>query len=187
MNDTTRKLIGLAIASSLSAPVWALPAVQLTPSVTNVTTGQTVTVSVDVTDLGGQIVSAYDLDVGFSAGLLSWTQTLFGGLLGDPSLFESLQDSSESSGVVDLAELSLLADADLDVLQPGDTVHLADLEFLATADGQLSFGLIWGPGQDVKGFNNQVIIPTQVPLPGTLPLVALAGVAAWWGARRKIV
>lgn len=185
MNDTTRKLMGLAIASSLSAPVWALPAVQLTPSMTNVTTGQTVTVSVDVTDLGGQIVSAYDLDVGFTSGLLSWTQTLFGGLLGGPS--DSLQDSSESSGVVDLAELSFLPDADLDALQPGDTVHLADLEFLATADGQLSFNLIWGPGQDVKGFNNQVIIPTQVPLPGTLPLAALAGVAAWWGTRRKIV
>jgi PEP-CTERM motif-containing protein len=81
--------------------------------------------------------------------------------------------------------LSLLSDVDLLILQaPNSGFRLATLNFLGKADGFADFQFAFGPGNDVKCDNNQVCIPSVVPEPGTISLLALGGMA-WLHARRR--
>ncbi len=139
------------------------------PSPLDVIAGVPVDVDVIVSDLGGGIVSAYDLDVTYDPGFLTATGVVFGPDLGDPFFFQVLESSDRSiPGLVDFAALSLLSDAELAAIQ-GPSVTLATLQFDALASGPTSLALLFGPGNDVKGANNQVILP-----------VAAAAEAATW-------
>jgi hypothetical protein len=139
--------------------------------------GNSVSVDVMVGNLpAGQAVTAYDIDVGYNAAVLSFFDVFFDVQLGDSALGEAIQGANGSvSGVLDLFSLSLLPDADLVALQAGGPVHLASLQFTALADGDtsdMSF-MNWGPFNDVKGVGNQVLIG-QVPEPASFGLAALA-------------
>jgi hypothetical protein len=175
----------LALGFSL---LWVCPAMAISlgfvPSNQSVGLGA-FDVDVVISDLGAEIVSAFDLDVTYDATILSATNVTFGTFLGGP--FLSFQDTILTSGVVDFAELSLLSDADLDALQP-DNFTLATLTFEAIAVGESS--LIFSDGvDDIKGRNFAALSiesvgigsVSAVPEPATILLVSsgligLAGV-----------
>lgn len=148
--------------------------------------GGVIGVDVVVGDLGPQIVSAFDLDVSYDVGALTFGTVLFSTVLGDASLAEAFNAFAESGGVVDLAAVSLLSDVELLALQGGGPVVLATLQFTGSDASSLAF-VNWGTDpandttNDVKGLNNHVIIP--VPEPASFGLVGIALLAA--GAARR--
>ncbi|MFQ5776151.1 MAG: cohesin domain-containing protein [Kiloniellaceae bacterium] len=154
------------------------------PSPFAVTSGDAVSVDIVVSDLGGGIVSAFDLDVSYDTSFLTATSVTFGFDLGIPFFFEALTSFDLSTpGLVDLAEVSLLSDAQLVTIQ-GPSVILATLGFSALQTGTTALAFLFGPGQDVKGANNQVILPVAVPEPATW-LVFVSGLAALMLTRRR--
>lgn len=167
-----------AVAIGFAVSAHATPMLDFIPSVTSFNAGDNVSVDVQVTNLGSEIVSAYDLDFLYDASVLGANGVVFAGNLGDPLLFESLQDHNlTTSGIVDFAEVSLLSDAELATLQAplGGTVSLATLEFTAASAGDSSAfsGFSFTPGNDVKCSNNVECIPSQVPEPGILALLVV--------------
>jgi hypothetical protein len=151
-------------------------------------------VDVVVSDLGNEIVSAYDLDVNYNSSFLTATGVVFNPVLGDEFFFEAFYGADTSTaGVVDFAGLSLLSDAGLAAIQLGDSVVIATLSFLAIGigDSNLSFGLA-PPGDDVKGLNagrlpigslGEASI-SVVPIPGAA-LLMLTGLLGIGFASRK--
>lgn len=153
-------------------------------------------VDVVVGNLGGDIVSAYDLDVSYDALVLTFTGFIFGSELGDPAAIDPITllpseffgDALDSvpGGLVDLWGLSFLSDASLFGLQDGNSVTLATLLFDGGDFSSLAF-VNWGPFNDVKGARNQVIIPGgQIPEPASYGLVGLALLAAGVARRRQV-
>jgi hypothetical protein len=148
-------------------------------------------VDVVISDLSGEIVSAFDLDVTYDATNLNATGVTFGPLLGDPFLFEAVEDFDLSiSGVVDFAELSLLFDFELDAIQP-DTFTLATLTFDAIAVGTSSLDFIWNGSNYIIGRNGLVLnisstpgSVSAVPEPATILLVG-SGLIGFAGFGRK--
>jgi hypothetical protein len=160
--------------------------------------GNQLSAEVVVTDLKGEIVSAYDLAVGYNSRLLSAEDVEFSGALGDLSAYEVLQeDDLSTDGLVKFSELSFLSDSDLFILQGGDDVLLATLFFTIKLDRTLTFfeskwvvsllGLefLWAPENEVIGRNDTKILPPSVPETATIFLfgIGLAGLAGF-GKRR---
>src|SRR5262245_51060586 len=107
--------------------------IQVTPAVSAVSVGDTFGIDIVVSglDAGGEIVSAFDLDLTYDTGLVSATGITFSSLLGVPDV-DAFTASVFSSGRIDFANLSLLPNLDLAALQ-GDSVLLARLTFRALA------------------------------------------------------
>ncbi len=153
------------------------------PAAASVSLGDTLDVAVMISGLGGEIVSAYDLDIGYDPSILSATGVSFGSLLNGSDPLNSFQIFDLSTpGVIDLAELSLLSDLDLAGLQ-SDTFALATLSFSTLAVGTSPLNFVPDPvfGIDVKGSNAQVLqldvqrgsvtVAASVPEPNTLMLL----------------
>jgi uncharacterized protein (DUF433 family) len=151
------------------APATAAPTIYFGTPVVGATT---VGVDVVVGNLGNEIVSAYDLDVTYDVGALTFANLTFSLNLGDSSLFEALEGVVDTAGLVDFFSVSLLSDDDLFALQGGGPVTLATIEFTGSDASSLAFAN-WGDFNDVKGRRNQVIIPGNVPEPATYALIAL--------------
>ena len=141
-----------ALVSSLlaSAPVGAVT-IGFAPGSTEAGLGEAVSVDVVVSDLGGEIVSAYDLDIVFDDGALRFDGATQTNALGDPSLFQAFLDATSGPGLVDLAGVSLLSDAALLGLQGGDTVTLATLVFTRVGAGTATVGFVFERGQRPEG------------------------------------
>jgi len=154
--------------------------------------GESVTVDIVLSDLAGEVVSAYDLDVIYDDSVVLATGVSFSGMLGDPLLWEVFQDADLSvAGLVDLAELSLLSDAALLALQGGDSVIVASIEFEAIASGISPLGFVFDAFNDVKGLRAQPLdlaveggSVSAIPEPGSF-LLFLAGTAVVGFALRK--
>jgi len=193
-------LLAAGVAAVGPAPASAVSIGFSPASPISVLTGDTFGVDLVVSDLGSDVVSAFDVDVTYDMGLLSPIDYAFsseqigGGPLGDWSMFETVNnddftvDPFATAGIVDLFETSLLSDTELAALQGGGPVTLARIEFEAIDNGDANLGFIWDAFNDVKGRNNKPIIPSSVPEPTTIVLyglgLALAGLA---GLRRKAV
>ena len=136
-------------------------------------------VDIVVSELAGNIVSAYDLDVLFNAAVLTPVSVLFSG-----NLLMSLRDSNFFPGVVDVAELSLVPDAVLAMVQ-GDAVSLFSIGFNAIADGDTGLGFVFDDTNDIKGRNAEVIPigDALIPEPSAGLLFALG--AAVFGSRLR--
>ncbi len=119
-------------------------------------------------------IGAFDFDVSFDPVFLSPTGVQFGSFLGNPRTGEALISFAFSPGVVDFAEVSLLAPAQLDALQP-PVFALASLSFNALATGATSLSFSEAIVDDAFG--------NKIPEPGTVLLLASA-LAALLGARR---
>jgi hypothetical protein len=148
-----------------------------------------VTISADAPN---QIVSAYSLDIRYETNILNPTlnPVTFTSNLGYATSFEVLQDYSlAKSGVINIAAVSLLSDAELQTLQGTGVrkITLATLLFnnpnstdtTLTADWSTHTGL-----RDVKGLNNMIISDSSVvPEPSTYLLAVIAGAAVVAAAR----
>lgn len=133
----------------------------LDPAAQSVQPGDAVSVDVVFSDLGGEIISTYDLDVIFDPGVLVATDVLFTTQLGDPdALFfpEVFSDFDLStSGLVDLSQLSLLDDDMLFALQGGETVTVATIAFQALGAGTTDLEFVFDAVNDVKGRDAAVL------------------------------
>lgn len=121
-------------------------------------------------DLAGEIIAAWDIDVMFD-GMLSVDTVISGGELGainDDTIF----DHEHSPGMVDAFEVSFLSDAELAALQNGDSVLLATIRFEQDIAG-FEFKFVWDEFNDVKCANNRVCFPPQVGEPGSLAILGL--------------
>ena len=144
-------LLCMAVENNASAI-----SINIVPSTQTVQNGDAVSADVVISGLtsANEIVSAYELNIGYDASILDATSVTFGSYLDDLSFPGfSLQDYDLSvSGIVNFAELSLLSDADLAAQQLGSFV-LATLNFDAIGVGNSTLAFISDPtyGIDVKG------------------------------------
>ncbi|MBW2275344.1 MAG: hypothetical protein JRG96_18920 [Deltaproteobacteria bacterium] len=162
------------------------------PSSQTVAPGDLASVDVVVSDLAGEIVSAYDLDITYDDSVISAQSVVLTSALGNESSFEAFYDSDLStSGVVDIAGLSLLSDAELLSRQGGDSVVLATITFRAGDAGTSSLDFVFDAFNDIKGSNGRVLDVTPesgsigvVPEPTSAALF-FVGFAVAHGAIRK--
>ncbi len=153
------------------------------PASQTVAVGDSLAVDLVISDLDGEIVSAYDLDVTYDASILSATNVTFGPFLGDEFFFEVFNDFDLSGpGVVDLAQLSLLSDFELALMQP-DSFVLATLEFDAVGLGTSSLDFVFDAPNGIQGRDALPLdIAAQsgsasvVPEPGAALLFVVGGV-----------
>ena len=169
--------VGLISLTLLAVSVNAAT-IGFSPSASAGNIGDPLSIDIVISDLGGEIVSAYDLDVTYDDAILSATGVSFTAALGDEGFFEAFYDSDLStSGIVDLAGVSLLSDADLLALQGGDAVTLASLEFTVIANGASVLDFNFDAFNDVKGSNAQIlpldVNPGSVAAPIPEPSAAL--------------
>ena len=141
--------------------------------------GDSVSVGLLVTGLDPEIVSAYDLDVSYDASILNANNVLFSTALGGPG--DALENFNKLPGVVNLASVSLLSDADLSTLQ-GSSVTLATIQFTALSTGDTS-SLAYS-AWDLKGAGNKEL--QVVPLPAAVWLFGsgMAGLLGFARAKR---
>jgi hypothetical protein len=181
-------LVLMLLGLSLTSQALAIPSLQFNaPGPYTVAAGDNLSVSLDITNLGGQIVSAFDLNVLYNPSVLSANVVMLNSvpLMGGADTFWNVDFSNP--GNLNVWVLSLLTnEADIAALQSpyNGTFSLFTMGFTALADGTTDLAL--GPlsvadGKDVKGYSNEPIIPTNpIPEPSTIALVALGlvGVAA---------
>lgn len=134
--------IGLACAAlGFALPSQAAIVLSLVPSATHINVGESVTVAVNISGLGGEIASGYDLKLLFAPSVLaagSITQFLaeFGGLANTST------GASFGTGFVAANLVSFVDDPTLSADQ-SDAFTLLSLSFNGLADGtsSLSFGM----------------------------------------------
>lgn len=144
--------------------------IRFEPGATTVAVGDSLLVDIVISELAGEIVSAYDLDVLYDPGILTATDVIFTPLLGafdpDPFLTEVFNDFDLSvPGTVDFAQLSFLLDSDLLSLQAGaaGTFTLATIVFDAAASGSSTLQIVLDAFNDVKGLDAAVLPTTTSP------------------------
>ncbi|NCP65436.1 MAG: hypothetical protein GW836_12405 [Paraglaciecola sp.] len=123
--------------------------ISLETDTSSVFLGEQIDVNIWIRDLGSEFVSAFSLDLLVDTSLVSVNAagSLFGDKLGGG--IDSIQDVFDLGGIINVAELSFLLDAELDLLQQlaGTRVDflLATLVFDTTALGVANFSLDFDP------------------------------------------
>ncbi|MBN8503946.1 MAG: PEP-CTERM sorting domain-containing protein [Burkholderiales bacterium] len=199
-----------AAALSLVAGGAQAATLSLVASANQVAIDDFVTVDVVITGLDAinEIVSGYDLNVGYNTALLEWSviTTYFGPLGGFDNVLWGL-DSDDSDGDIGGDATSFLTDGELDVLQ-GDSWTLMSFMFKGKADGAtfLNFGADPDFQRLVTGRLNQddeagvlnltyqgtcIAVGTgdcnnRVPEPETYGLAAIALLGAGLARRRQV-
>jgi hypothetical protein len=141
-----------------AASAISIVSIGLEPDTQSIGVGDAVSVDLVFSDLEGEVVSAYDLDILYDPTVLQATEVVFTTQLGDELLFEVLNSSDlTSAGVVDLAQLSLLTDDQLFAIQGGDGLTAATLSFQAVGAGTTDLGFRFDEFNDVKGRNNEIL------------------------------
>ncbi len=186
-------IVGIALLL-MPAAAGAI-SIGFSPGSQTVGLGNSAFVDVTISDLAGEVVSAYDLDVAYDPAILTATDVVFGPLLGDEFFFEVFNDFDLSgSGVVDFAQLSLLSDFELASMQP-DAFVLATIEFDAIGEGTSSLDFVapleirglGGSTLDVDPASGSVTVPAPIPEPITMLAVGLSitGLGGYIRKRRR--
>jgi len=200
----------LSTALLLAASMWGGNAlavnISLDPTDAGpITSGDVIRVDIVASDLGTEVITAYDMAIAYDDTLLTLDAIDYGDGLGmacentDASAgCEAFYDPGnvDGPGFADPNLFSILDLATLSGLQGGGDFILASLLFTANADAELtSFAFNWGGINDVKCNDTQspreldyVCSPQNMPMPepGTVLLLSL-GFLALGLARRKPV
>lgn len=148
--------------------------IEIRPQALSAGVGETITVDVFASNLQGEIVSAYDLDVVYDSLILTATDVVFGIGLGNSLLLEVFEDFDLSApGLVDLAQLSLLPDDMLFGMQGGDEILLATLFFETLRPGETTLDFVFDAFNDVKTFDAAIL-----PVSGVAGQVTVEGPVA---------
>ena len=136
---------------------------------------QQFTIDLWARDLGTNVVSGFDMDIGFDNTAILFQSASFGSLLGDG--FDSIQDVVNLGSVINLAELSFLFESDLFALQGGADFILGSLTFVANQTGttQISIfdSMVTGADPFTTTFSGQAnsltfnVASAQVPEPAS--------------------
>jgi hypothetical protein len=201
------KLLHIAVAAAAllgaTAATAAPVVVSFAPSSMNVAVGGPYSIDINISGLGSQIVSAFDLNIKFNPAVVgSFTYSLGAGLGGPWDSFEeSVPPSDFGVHAYSLTQL----DSDIADLQTDDAFTLMTLDFMGLADGvsALFFGnspdfelnLVGRDGRSLEdvSFGRACIAVGQgdcritVPEPATYALigVALAGALVPGFLRRR--
>ena len=147
----------------------------LSPIQANVTSGQSVSLALSISNLAGHGLGAFDVSIAYNPALLTPTGVVnFGPALGDPALFEAITSVGGTPGLFEFAETSLLSTAQLAALQPASGFFLASVPFTAIGSGSSTFAIRNALLADAA---TGAAIPVQLPEPGTLLLVGLAALS----------
>jgi hypothetical protein len=176
--------LGLALAP---APARAV-SLSLSPALITAS-GSSFSVDLVIAGLGAAgapSVGAFDVDVAFDPGFLSFGGASFGAALGSiPG--DALTSVLSSAGLVDLAELSLLLPPQLDALQPADSFALATLSFNVLPSSLGATALSFGSSLISDAFGRALVVESatgaSVALAPAIPepsafLVFAVGLAA---------
>ena len=175
----SRILKALAIAG-VAAFTFATPAAAVTISFEIAGSDLRVVAS----DLGTDIIAAFDMNINYGGGLT--VNSVFTDNQLGISNVDTIFDSILSAGLVDAAEVSFLTDSDLDLRQTTPTLTLLTIRFDQQDISNGGFTFTWDVFNDVKCANNRVCFPPAlVPEPGTLALLALGILGAAVGRRRR--
>lgn len=187
---------------ALLGPGVTLPAaaatLSLLPASADVQPGEVVSLDLVISGLGFEQAPSlgdFDIDLGFDPAALDFVDYTLGGMLGQPGTLQAIDVSFGlfAPGGVNVAEVSLLPAALLDVTQP-DSFVLATLDFLITGLGvgartTVSIDLVFALGDGlgdpiaVDATNDAMFTgAVTIPLPGAfglfvsaLALLALTG------------
>jgi hypothetical protein len=204
MRNVFDMLVRAFLAAVVLLPVFASAhTLTLSPASTTVVAGGGFSLQLLASDLDGDspgdIVTSFDVDVGFDPSVVSAISVNFNTAYFDP-LFSGFD---AGTGTIDLFGLSIHSDDALRALQGGGpSLLLATISFKAVAPGhsllalstqELTGGLD-GQGnatveQGVNDIDAQVTVTgsgNQVPTPGTVSLIGIALLALWWMAQRRI-
>jgi len=201
----------LSTALLLAASMWGGNAlavnISLDPTdIGPVTSGDVIKVDIVASDLGTEVITAYDMAVAYDDTLLTLDMIAYSDVLG--TACENTDASADCEAFYDMGNVdgpgfadpnlfSILDLATLAGLQGGGDFILASLVFTANADADLtSFAFNWRGINDVKCNDTQrpqdldyICSPTGepgIPEPGTVLLLSL-GFLALGLARRKPV
>lgn len=187
-----------AAVLSFLACAWAhATTLSISPTSQTIAPGASVFIDVTISDVNDGTtpeLGAFDLDLGFDAGILSFQNATFGTGL-DVFGLGDIQSASETlSGVLNLLEISLDTAEDLASAQPTAFV-LATIQFLASGTGTSALTLAINSLSDGEG--NSIIADTtsgsitvergstgNVPEPATL-LLCVAGLLGARMARQR--
>tara|TARA_R110000823_G_scaffold139607_4_gene269491 strand:- start:30466 stop:31071 length:606 start_codon:yes stop_codon:yes gene_type:complete len=160
--------------------------------------GESVSVDIVVSGLGDfspDSLGAFDVSVAYDPVVFALSGYTLGAFLGDPGSAESLDASAgDIGGSVNIAQVSLLANAALHALQPGEfalaTLDFDVLDLAIGATSQLSFAgaLLGDTGGSAlpatSGGPATFVGRAEVPTPATA-LLLLGGLLSLRAARRR--
>jgi hypothetical protein len=184
-NALTRYLLGLPLVA-VTAVAQAIT-LSVNPAIQNVNLGSSVSVGVSISGLAdgaAPSLGAYDFDLSFNPGVLSFSGAVFGDQL-DLLGSGSVKDATPGAGSVRVSEISLALPGDLDSLQAG-SFTLATLSFQAIGVGASLLdltinGLEDAVGAGLTGLSSGGMVTVQqanaIPEPSTLLLACLAMLA----------
>ena len=184
----------------LNSPLAHSLAIDLQPASIIAGSGDSVSFDVNISglgDFGPDSLGAFDVTVGFDPGSLSFTSYTLGDFLGLEGFGEALDISfGDLGGAVNIAQISFLFDFELDALQPG-SFTLATLNFTVDSLGAGQSTVLsifqdailsdaYGDPLVPTSFGTALIEGrTNVPLPGTVPLFAIAALGLWLSRRSQ--
>ena len=170
--------------------------ISFAPSSQSVGLGDPVTVDLRISGLGDDILTAFDLDIGFDDSILGFQSFTFGTGL-DVGFFGTINGVFDSGGTVNVFELSFDDDQDLKDFQPNDFIlGTFDFSTLSVGTSALSiavFGLAGELGSsldaDVQSGSITVTAPAAVPVPAAIWLfgTGLIGLIGFSKRRKAFV
>lgn len=130
------KLLHIAVAAAAllgATAAAAAPVVSFAPSSMSVALGGPYTVDVNISGLGSQIVSAFDLNIKYNPAIVGITGYTLGAGLGGP--WDSINASVPPMDFGVQAYSLTLFDDDIAAVQTDDAFTLMTLSFMGLADG----------------------------------------------------
>lgn len=187
----------LLLVCIAQAPVAHAVLLSVQPDTTFAANGDLVSLDIVVSGLGNfgpDSLGAFDVFMGYDATVLSFSGYSLNNLLGDLGGQAIDSSAGDLGGSVNIAEVSLLAAAVLDALQPDEFImaslnfDVLDLAIGATTELSILPGAVLSSafGQPLSvtgGLSATIEGRAAVPLMGTLWLL-LGGFISWSAARR---